>query len=156
MADLRSLPRDFLREFIELYKENTCLWKVKSKDYSNRQMKTAAYEILRRKLSEVEAIATKENVVKKINSLRTCFRKEYRKVILSERSGAGFDDIYTPTLWYYELLLFLIDQDEPRASITNVPDDNQMQVNTEEAANSQSEFEETENSPISDFEVSKN
>lgn len=122
MADLRSLSREFLTEFIDIYKENPCLWKIKTKDYSNKQKKNYAYEKLSTKLREIEADASKESVVKKINSLRTCFRKEYRKVIASEKSGAGIDDVYIPTLWYYDLLLFLIDQDEPRPSISNVPD----------------------------------
>lgn len=61
--------------------------------------------------------------MKKINSLRTCFRKEYRKVLASEPTGTGTDDVYVPTLWYYDLLLFLVDQDEPRPSISNLPVD---------------------------------
>ena len=90
MADLRSLSRDFLTEFIEIYKENPCLWQTKSKDYSNKQKKNAAYQKLIKKLDEVKINATKDNVVKKINSLRTCFRKEYRKVLASEKSGRHF------------------------------------------------------------------
>ena len=126
MADLRSLSREFLREFIEIYKETPCLWQTKNKDFSNKQKKSAAYQKLSKKLAEVEKDETKDSVVKKINSLRTCFRKEHRKVLAFERSGTGTDQLYTPTLWYYELLLFLIDQDEPRPSISNIPDDEEI------------------------------
>lgn len=134
MADLRSLSKDFLIEFIDIYKENPCLWQIKNKDYSNKQKKSAAYLQLVQKLNEVENNPTKDGVVKKINSLRTCFRKEYRKVLASEKSGAGTDDLYKPSLWYYDLLLFLIDQEEPRPSKTTVPDDEEVQNNIEEVS----------------------
>jgi hypothetical protein len=39
MSDLRTAPREFLSEFIDLYRENQCLWKIKSKDYSDRNEK---------------------------------------------------------------------------------------------------------------------
>lgn len=68
MSDLRLVSRDFLTEFIELYRENQCLWKIKSKDYSNRQLKEAAYKLLINKLKEVDENATKDCVTKKINS----------------------------------------------------------------------------------------
>ncbi|CAG9790338.1 unnamed protein product [Diatraea saccharalis] len=46
----------------------------------------------------VEPEATKDTVKKKINSLRTCYRKEMKKVDASTKSGAATDDIYEPTL----------------------------------------------------------
>jgi hypothetical protein len=39
MSDLRTVPGEFLSEFIDLYRENQCLWKIKSKDYSDRNKK---------------------------------------------------------------------------------------------------------------------
>jgi len=38
--------RQFLRDFIAEYKELTCLWDVRSKDYSNRDKKESAYDKL--------------------------------------------------------------------------------------------------------------
>ena len=35
--------KDFLLEFIELFRQEECLWKVKSKDYYNRSKKDASY-----------------------------------------------------------------------------------------------------------------
>ncbi|XP_068086247.1 uncharacterized protein [Anabrus simplex] len=50
-------------------------------------------------------------VKKKIQNLRSSFRKETKKMKSCERRGAGADDIYEPTLWYHGLLLFTKDQD---------------------------------------------
>lgn len=59
---------------------------------------------------QVEPNANKDLVVKKINSLRTAYRKERKKVIDTTKSGSGTDEIYIPTLWYYTLFDFLHDR----------------------------------------------
>ena len=93
MADIRTVSREFLTEFIHMYRKYPCLWKVKSKEYSDRVKKNLAYEHLKIKLKEI---------VKKINSVRSCFRKELQKVNDSKTFGAGADDTYTPSLWYFQ------------------------------------------------------
>jgi hypothetical protein len=57
--------KDFLLDFIELYRQEECLWRVKSKDYCNRPKKDSSYQILIGKLQEVEADATRDMEVKK-------------------------------------------------------------------------------------------
>nr|CAH7755426.1 unnamed protein product [Callosobruchus chinensis] len=114
MADLRLVSREFLADFIDLYRQNECLWKIKSKDYSDKQKKSAAYDILIGKLKEVEPEANKNMVLKKINSLRTCFRKELKKYNASLKSETGTGEVHKPNLWYFDLLLFLNDQETPR------------------------------------------
>lgn len=120
MSDLRSVSREFLTEFIQLYQQFPCLWQVKSKEYSDRNKKNAAYEELVIKMKEVDKNATKETVVKKINTIRGCFRKEHKKVQNSLKSGSGTEDIYHPSLWYYHLLVFVTEQDMPRNSVSNL------------------------------------
>ena len=107
MADLRTVSREFLTEFIHMYREYPCLWKVKSKEYSDRVKKNLTYEHLTTKLKEIDPDANKEKVVKKINSLRSCFRKELKKVNDSKMSDSGADDTYTPSLWYFQECYFL-------------------------------------------------
>ena len=51
--------RQFGAEFIEIYKENPCLWKIKSKEYSDKIKKNAAYDLLVEKLEGMGADATK-------------------------------------------------------------------------------------------------
>ena len=113
MADLRIVSQKFLTEFVHMYREYPCLWKVKSKEYSDRVKKNLTYEHLTTKLKEIDPDANKGKVVKKINSLRSCFRKELKKANVSKMFGAGADDTYTPSLWYSQELLFLTDQEVP-------------------------------------------
>ncbi|RZF32638.1 hypothetical protein LSTR_LSTR016977, partial [Laodelphax striatellus] len=112
MSDTRYYGRAVIQEFIALYKKHTCLWKYSSKEYTDRNLKEIAVTELTEKLREVEKNATREMALKKLNSLRTSFRREYKKVEESKRSGTT-DDIYEPRLWYYDLLLFIDDQDIP-------------------------------------------
>lgn len=59
--------------------------------------------------------------------MRSVYRKELAKVNASTRSGAGEEEIFKPSLWYFDLLHFLSDQETPRHS-TNTMDE------TEESA----------------------
>jgi hypothetical protein len=59
---------------------------------------------------EVFPDADKNQLVKKLNFLRTNFRKELKWIKDSEKSGTGGDDIVEPTLWYYEEIQFLLGQ----------------------------------------------
>lgn len=114
MSDLRQCSHNFLEEFIEMYKSFPCLWQVKNKDYSDRNKKNVAYEELIKKYKEIDTMANKETVTKKINSLRSVYKKELKKVRASEISGTGEENVYKPSLWYFDLLDFLNDQDVPR------------------------------------------
>lgn len=115
-----SDKKAFIIDFIELYKSYSCLWKVKSAEYSDRNKKNSAYESLRQKLSEVDDNASIELVKKKVDNLRGCFRKELKKIKCSKTSGAGAEEVYHPRLWYFEHLLFLADQETPRESTSNI------------------------------------
>lgn len=110
-----------IEEFIELYKCEPCLWRVKSKEYHDRSMREAAYERLLAKLRESEPDAVKETVVKKINNLRSNVRKEKKKIKASKKSGGAPEVLYKPTLWYYHLFGFL--DDRGTASTSNSHDD---------------------------------
>ncbi|KAE9525968.1 hypothetical protein AGLY_013910 [Aphis glycines] len=103
--------KTFWLEFIALYQTFPELWKVKSEVYKNRIKKDAAYEKLVEKMKEIDPKANRDLVRAKINSLRTSYRRELKKVKSSQKSGAGADDIYEPSLWYYYEIDFLRDQD---------------------------------------------
>lgn len=129
MSDIRQWNRDFLLEFIELYRSFPCVWKVKSAEYHDRIKKNKAYEALLVKYKEVDADGTVKSVKQKIDSLRGAFRKELKKVKESLKSGTGSDDTYKPHLWYYDNLLFLTDHETTRPGVGNVEDDDADESN---------------------------
>ncbi|XP_064082898.1 uncharacterized protein LOC135198856 [Macrobrachium nipponense] len=116
------MPEDkrFWGEFFQLYKEQPCLWQIKSNHYLNKYIKNEAYGKLAEKLKEKYPDATTDLVKKKINIYRSNFRKEAKKVEDSMRSGTGADDVYTPTWTYYEDLMFLKDQEAIRTSTSKL------------------------------------
>ncbi|XP_063812991.1 uncharacterized protein LOC135050422 [Pseudophryne corroboree] len=103
--------RQFWSGLIDLYRQNECLWRVRSPDYANRIKRNRAYQQLieysRGKNSDVDV----DWVKKKISNFRTVFVKERKKVQDSQRSGAGTDEVYKPTLWYYDQIQFIIEQE---------------------------------------------
>lgn len=129
MTSGRHGVRDNLEEFINIYRNEVSLWQIKNKDYHNRDKKTAAYNKLIEQYKKIEPNANRDMIVKKLNGLRTNYRKEKKKVEESTRSGAGTNDIYVPTLWYYDLLKFLDDdQGTPRGSRSNIDENDSSQV----------------------------
>ena len=105
MNDSRCYSRSFMLEFINLYKSLECLWKVKSASYSDKDLKAEAYQKLVDHMRKVDPEADKELVSRKINNLRSGYKKELAKII---RSG----NIYTPKLWYFNHLSFLYNQEK--------------------------------------------
>ncbi|CAG4941337.1 unnamed protein product [Parnassius apollo] len=94
-------------------------------------------------MKEVDPSADISKVQKKINNLRTVFRKELKKVESSRASGSGTDNIYVPKLWYYEKL-FLKDQEQPygatSSSIDSQSDDDSIESTRDEVASPTSDI----------------
>lgn len=86
--------------FVELYKEYECLWNMNITLYRNKNAREAAI------VKIIESMGmenfTTEDVKQKIKSLRGTYQQELFKVERSEKSGAGLDDVYKPSMkWYY-------------------------------------------------------
>ena len=108
----------------QLYRNFPALWKIKSDDYKNRLLKSECYVKLIEKLREIDPSTTRSTVTKKINSLRSNYRRELKKVLNSMKSGAGVDDdIYTPSLWYFDDLSFLRDQEVQQPGVSSMDDE---------------------------------
>ncbi|XP_017789863.1 PREDICTED: LOW QUALITY PROTEIN: uncharacterized protein LOC108572173 [Habropoda laboriosa] len=88
-SDLVGYTHDFLTEFIQLYRSFPCLWQVRYKGYKDR-----------------------ETVIRKINTLRTAFRREYKKVRSSQKMVRNPQQRYKSSLWYYDILKFVAEQNE--------------------------------------------
>lgn len=102
---------EFWREFIHLYRSLPATWKIKSDLYKNRILKQECYVQLTNKLKEIDPLADINTTKKKINTLRSNYRRELKKVMASQKSGAGTDDIYLPSVWYFDELEFLRDHE---------------------------------------------
>ncbi|KAJ8968650.1 hypothetical protein NQ314_002188 [Rhamnusium bicolor] len=74
--NVKKIEKGSSVEYRELYKSFPRIWKVKCKEYSDRNIKSQAYEILVEKIKDIDADANRETVVKKINYLRTTYREE--------------------------------------------------------------------------------
>ncbi|KOB52207.1 Uncharacterized protein OBRU01_26325 [Operophtera brumata] len=109
----------FIKSFIELYRSFPCLWKVKDDSYHNRRLNQTTVPS-----------ATIDTVKRKINNLKSSFRKELKKV-KNQKSGSSADEVYTSSLWYFDLLMFTEDQETPRNSIgsDSIIDENETNEN---------------------------
>lgn len=105
------------------------LWMVKSEGYMDREKKNQAMERLLQFYQGRYPAATTEDLKKKFNSLRTNFRKELKKIKDSRKSGAGTEDLYESTLWYFDAMSFLVDQETPSESITTIDSEHRVGCN---------------------------
>lgn len=125
MSDNRFNQPEFITGLIDMYRMNPCLWKIKSKNYSNRILRDKAYASLLQYYKTVDDNATIDTLKNKLNNLRSAFRKELKKVNKCKKSGSGSEEQYVPKLWYFKLLLFTADQETPLRPISNDTSDEQ-------------------------------
>lgn len=117
--------RKFILDLIHLYHVNTVLWDKKHKYYSNRKKRAEAYEILEKKCKEYYPEADDDYVRTKLDSLRTAFRRDYKKVVASRiKHGVDSPVVYQPSLWYYNYLLFLVGEKCPDSESDTTPSTN--------------------------------
>ena len=56
-SGIRGAFREVFEEFIHIYRNESCLWHVKNKNYHNREKENAAYNKLVEKLMEFDPSA---------------------------------------------------------------------------------------------------
>lgn len=105
---------------IELYRQRPCLWNVKCEEYRNRDAKYKAYEELYNDVKSLDPLCTVEIVKKKLNTLRSQYRKEVKQISTSKKSGASADDVYLPKLWCFNHLKFLNDGESQSVATSNM------------------------------------
>ncbi|KAM7347625.1 uncharacterized protein ACRADG_007162 [Cochliomyia hominivorax] len=109
--------RKFIIEFLQLYRSLPALWDVNCKDYTNRRLKDKLYDILLVKYHEQYPQGTKKHLKKKINGLRTNYRRELKRM-KEDKSSTG------PNLYYFNVIHeFLKDLPEPQESYRRVNED---------------------------------
>lgn len=95
--------RHYLRAFIQTYRDMPVLWDTSLRDYTNREKRAEAYQRLVPIYHYLKRDATVEDVKKKINTLRTNYRKELKVVESAMRTGS----LHTPRCWTFQELDFL-------------------------------------------------
>ncbi|KAI5640132.1 alcohol dehydrogenase transcription factor myb/SANT-like domain-containing protein [Phthorimaea operculella] len=102
-------PRKLLKKFIALYKELPCLWDRTCAAYKHKHKRHEAITLLTKLVQEHDPTATRVHVLRKIESLRACVRREHKRVRDSRRTAHSPDEIYKPHLWYYDLFSFVFE-----------------------------------------------
>ena len=113
--------REATLNLIELYKQLPCLWDVKADIYRDREERASAYNKIVRDL-KIDNL-TVEEVKRKLGLLRNQHRREMRLITRSMKSGAGKEQVYTPKLWYFDMLSFLNSGDVIRRSVSSLDED---------------------------------
>ncbi|XP_017084574.2 uncharacterized protein LOC108116938 [Drosophila eugracilis] len=122
------MSRKFLQEFIVCLENEPAVWNAKCEAYKNKNLRNKAWEVLLEKYKEIDERATIDEVKKKVNSLRASYRREIRKIKRSEKSGAGTDDVYQPSLWYFSDLSFLYETESSVDGITSFDDGEENEI----------------------------
>ena len=102
--------KESVLEFIRAYRATECLWNTECKEYHNKYLKDKAYDKLVQVCKKFYPQTNRDTVTRKINNLRSSFRRELKK---RELSGAGSNEVYEPKLWYFDDLAFLSDLETP-------------------------------------------
>lgn len=103
-SPLPTSPRSSTEKlFILTFESLTVLWDKKNPHYTNKNRRNEALMKLLIILRRKQPKATVFDVKKKINSLRTNYRRDLRKVISSQQSG----ELHVPKSWTFKHLCFL-------------------------------------------------
>ncbi|EDW69570.1 uncharacterized protein [Drosophila virilis] len=120
---MSAIPQtDLWLEFFDAYRQLPALWRVTDEVYKNHRMKKAAYDRLLECYRKIDPKATVEVMRRRINGIRTCFRRELRKVEQSEQIAHQTDDVYVPHLWYFNELSFLRADDSRITRVSHLSD----------------------------------
>lgn len=120
--------RIFLTDFIEIYKCHPALWNTKSDLSKNKHLRAKGIDALLALCKEKYYEANEAFVKRKINNLRTAFRRELNKVQQSKRTGSSLDDICVSSVWYYDLLLFTAEDACGKWGMSSLDDDVEFKV----------------------------
>ncbi|XP_023294757.2 uncharacterized protein LOC111677794 [Lucilia cuprina] len=123
--------KKFILEFIDVYRNLPALWQTKCKEYYNKKEKDLQYKILLQKYRELDPKAEKKDVAMKINSLRTAYRKELKRIEKLEELGTNSVGETESNLFFFEALDFIRESLKPNVSqmIAGDGDENEVENN---------------------------
>ncbi|XP_073964241.1 uncharacterized protein [Choristoneura fumiferana] len=135
-ASLPPPPIEIEKEFILAFESLPELWDKTHTFYINKYKRNDALRKLLNIYIKIKPGATIEDVKKKINVLRSNYRRELKKIISSRRSGSSTYDLYRPKSWTFEYLKFL-DKFEQPVPVDRASDDNQNEAESDQAQKEQ-------------------
>ncbi|XP_075983927.1 uncharacterized protein LOC142981717 [Anticarsia gemmatalis] len=106
-----------ITEILEIYRNMPCLWNFRSEEYKNKTKRDEAWEILTKKFKQIEPDSDVAYAKKKIEHMRTSYKREAKKVKDSKLSESK--KVHFPNLWYYDLLTFLDEQCRNEENLEN-------------------------------------
>ncbi|PNF29421.1 hypothetical protein B7P43_G06849 [Cryptotermes secundus] len=93
-------------KFINLYKQEECLWNISLLDYKNKEARNLALERIAAAMG-LEGFGVSD-VKYKIKNIRSSYCQELKKIQFSEASCSSPEDVYRPTVvWFSSLHSFL-------------------------------------------------
>ncbi|CAH1957435.1 unnamed protein product [Acanthoscelides obtectus] len=117
---IMSWNREEVTLLLEEYQKWPNLYKVKSANYKNRNLRRQALDAVVQALRSLKPNVTAQDVQAKFQALKQNASKERRKCLESQRSGAGSDDITEPSLWYHNLIGYVFDNSEERGAFDSL------------------------------------
>ena len=90
--------REEVRSLIAAYREQPCLWNVKSKTYKDRNAKDMALKKVYNEMQIIDDNITFESMKIKIHTIRSQFKRELKLIRESKKSGTSTFDVYSPKL----------------------------------------------------------
>lgn len=103
-----KLSGDVNLKFVELYREEECLWNASISSYKNKSMRDSSLQKICAELNTIGIQMTVNEVKNKIKNLRATYCQMLSKIEKSTRSGAGANEEYKPKLsWFEEMHSFI-------------------------------------------------
>ncbi|KAF5275500.1 hypothetical protein FQR65_LT16633 [Abscondita terminalis] len=105
-----------VNRLIEEFQKYPCLYATKSANYKNKHARITALNNIKQALETFKPEISITDIKGKFHALKCTFLTEHRKHEASLSSGAGGDTVYTPTLWYFDKISFILEHQTPRQS----------------------------------------
>lgn len=106
-------------QFVELYRDAECLWKINSEVYKDRDARDRALKKICDEMS-IDGFGIRE-VAQKIKNIRSAYYQELKKINNSKKSGSSSIDIYQPKVpWFTIVHSFLKQNPEMNETVSNL------------------------------------
>ncbi|XP_055641512.1 uncharacterized protein LOC129778568 [Toxorhynchites rutilus septentrionalis] len=133
-----SWKRPALEILLKLYKEHPILYDMRHPKYYNKNERQKTLMRIIDLLEDHRPGTTMNDILKKIQTMRTQFGQELNKFRKTHKTGGE----YTPTVWWYNYLSFLRSHIKPRSAMTD-DKDYEEDYNSSATHNSDGEYEYT-------------